>query len=216
MGDDVLTVAIDTSFEDVLKLDEAGERLTWDEKKFPVYNQEQVRQLSDHNRISYHQSFFLAESAKRPAEDRPTPGLQISGRLASPSSKLKVSYPVGYRDKWHTYWERADAFYDSLARGYVAVNTNEPEDKGLQAFYNSPDGSIRVGVTGRDEMILMKEPKEQNDERVRQGSEQSRLNNGQVDESAAEEIRKVGGLPYNPEKDSRKDKSYNWRGIKAV
>ena len=207
---DVLTIPVDMDFKDVLKLDSEGKRLTWDEGDFPKYTPKQVSKLGAYNHASYLNSFFLKQSADRPTDDVQTPNLKISGRLANPTDKLNVDYPEGYRDKWHTYWERADRVNDSLRQGYKVVNTNKDEDKGLQAFYSSADGTIRVGTTGSDELILMKEPVEVNDERIRQVGERSKASTGDVERRGEDDIRSAGGVPYNPSRDRRKDESLKW------
>jgi hypothetical protein len=214
---EVINITLDTSFKDVLELDEKGARLSWvkceEEGKFPAYSREEVGKLSSWNRQSYQVSLGAHTLAKKDVP-RQTPGLKISGRLASATTKLNVNYPEGYRDKWHCYWERADGVQSSARAGYVPVNINDPEDAGIEAFQVNPEGYPMIRTDFEDELILMKEPKENNDERIRQVGEESNRRNRKVTEDAILEMEKVGGVPYVPKKGD--ERRYSWRETKKT
>ena len=200
----IFVVSIDTSYEDVVKSDQEGLRIDFvtDGDSFPKFTKDQLDDLSKFARATY----FLCKQEYDRTQVRkgsePTPGLKISPRLVSASDKLDVRYPEGWRDKWHPVFKRADEAFAAQANGYEFVNVEKEEDSGIQAFGAGKNtaGSVVVGDAAHDELILMKEPVAQNDERVRLVGEKSRIRKDGVDARTIDDIRRSGGLPYVPPK----------------
>jgi len=195
---DQVKVSIDTAFEKVLEYDADDKHLIFepDSDDWPEYSDEQIRQLGSFNRGAYLAMKSWRDNSKRieKAGVASTPGLRISGRLASASSKLDVKYKDGWRDKWWPVWKRADEAEACTGDGYAMVTQDEVE----RVFSVNPAGYVTIGSQGFDELVLMKEPMDQHHERMRISEELSRTLNEGVEEGTKQDIEASGGKAFTP------------------
>lgn len=204
-----ISITVDTSFEDILQFDENGENLTFDYVNFKKLTDEEIEQLSRTAKTSYFVGYGMYLREKEIQSSPPTEGLNITGQYASATSRLDVIYPPGWKDKFHPVWKRADEVNSATRSGYVRVGTTG-EDAGVQSF--SPNHT--VGTSRETELVLMKEPVEQNEKRVSvpQNASKSRVDN--YEEGTKEAIREAGGLVYEPPGGAKED-GKNWSSYRG-
>ncbi len=202
-----IEITIDKDKQEVLKLDQAGNELIFDEsvEKFPKYDDKFIKQLSFVNQRNYFVSQGLNIGAKRVAEEKPS-GIEVMPvvpRQGMATSRLNVyNKPKG----WHFTWKRPDELRQAQLEGYAMA-------KGEVATFASSGskGHHEVAAFGETELVLMKIPEKLFKERQRVVDLKSKERIKGVEATAANEIRAAGGKPYDP---SKSDVRHNWSEVK--
>jgi len=196
-----MKIGVDTSVEDVVRFDNEGFELIFDEApgKFKELVVEEVKQLSRRNQLQYHQAFFLNKQAVKDAED-PWSGIEVTGRFSTATQRLDV-YGKD-EDKWHYAWRRPDELTQAAYEGAKVVAKSE----GIAAFTSTPHNRVSVGAFGKEELILMKTPRELHDKRTEEFVRANKERADGIERGAYEELKEKGSKPFIP---SRRD-GRNW------
>lgn len=193
-----VSITIDTSAEDVLRLDNEGYQLLFSAEPgaIPVLDEDQTRALGYDNRVNYGIALALSKEAEK-RKDQPKPVLgEIKAPLAaSAGRRLEV---IGAPKGVHYCWKRTDELHEAGLAGYTFAGDE------VQTYATRVGTTHRISALGNDEMILMKIPQERFEEIEREAGEKSRRLLESRSNVAKEEIARLGGKPFEPsEKDGR-------------
>jgi hypothetical protein len=194
---DRVDVTLDTTEEDVLKYNEEGKNLFFDGDldSFKVLSDNTIDQLSYINRQRYFSSYGEYKyNLEHKDEENITSRIQVSPRYATATGRLEVH---GKDPRFHYCWKRPDELRQAKYEGYEVA-----DDDALDTFQGKDKVSSlhKVGAYGDDELVLTKIPQELFDERQRAIQEKSTKRIKAVEDTAKDEMRRAGGLPYEPPK----------------
>lgn len=193
-----VSITVDTSPSDVLRLDSEGYQLLFSAEpgSLPDLTEDQTRELSYDNRVSYGIAMALSKEAEK-RKDQPKPLVDsIKAPLAaSAGRRLEV---IGAPEGWHYCWKRPDELHEAGLAGYTYAGDE------VQTYATRVGSTHRVSALGQDELILMKIPQEQFEKIEREAGERSRQLIDSGSNAAKENIARLGGKPFEPsEKDGR-------------
>ena len=193
-----IDITIDTGAEDVVKLNNEGCDLFFNEEvgRFKELPEDIFRALRIDNKNRYAVSKVLNDSAKKAATRSPlSDRVKVSGRLASATARLEVE---GKDPNKHYAWKRTDEEMDWERAGFKVA-----EGDNLRTLVSSPSGVHRVGMHGQDELILVETSNENADAIERQVVQRSKQRASSVEDEAAEAMARNYGVPYRFEKGER-------------
>lgn len=185
-----ITVTIDSDIEDVIRSSQAGDLLFFSDKPdlFLELEKDEVERLSRKDRQSYYMAYGAWKYNCENADPEPTEGIKISPRFASARARLEIQ--GGDPDKAYV-WKRTDELMKAGHEGYTIARGSN-----LRTFGGGPKSKVhKLGVFGDDELVLMMEPKERQEERLRKVGEKSKKRIETFDEAAKEELNR-GGIAY--------------------
>ena len=171
MGMSNKVVGVDTPDQTILKWDKEGARIYWDFENFKVLPDGFLSQLSSLNRGGYLIAKQAADHMAKQEAERET-GHRARGRrpVSSPEDRLDNSMiggnaalrtaVLGGRPNTHYCLQRIEDVEACKDIGYDIVDGSDPvRTPGMTKV----GGSRRISRNGKDEMILMKVPKERYD-----------------------------------------------------
>jgi hypothetical protein len=202
---DAVMVTLDNDPRDVLKYDAEGKDVFFSDQPGTLLElpPEVLAELPRHLQTRYDIACGVHARLKHQA-DHPelvaTPGLEVVGRLATATSRLDVR---GKTPGMHYCWKRTDELRQSGYEGYKVA-----DEKELDTFGSQIGTTRTVGEKGDTELVLMKIPEETYLARQRAISEKSRKRVENVEQSAAQDMRRSGGKPLDV--NSTKGDGRNW------
>ena len=162
---EVFAVDILTAKQDILNADADGMTLRFDPQPgyFRELVEDEIRDLSNDNRVRYHttedvnRSLVQEASGRRPVG---TSGLDvIPTRVTGDSAaRIQVHASAEQKEKYHYYWAGAHEWRDLQKTGYSVVRGSEVETNCL-----TPSDTHQILRNGQLEHILLKCPTEQFD-----------------------------------------------------
>jgi hypothetical protein len=187
-------VGVDMSEEDVLKYDQDGKNLFFDGElgKFRELSDETLAKLSNLNRVRYFSSLGeYTYNKKREHEPKIAERVKVSPRYATATKRLEV---FNKNPDKHYVWKRTDEIRSAEYEGY-----QRSFDDSLDTFGSDVGSAHTVGADGHTELVLMETSQENYQKRQRAISEKSKRRIEAVENTAKEEMRRDGGLPYEAE-----------------
>jgi len=161
------TAVVDATYtaEQVKELDEKGYQLVfrYELDNFLKLPDTVVEGFGHDNKVAYHVARVLNEQAERQKES-PHSGIEVTPpQRARATARLEVRpKDPKWRDKWHEFWCAPYELGQRLADGYQTVSGDE-----VDTFVKPTGGVHKVAANGRDELVLLKIPKDTYDERER-------------------------------------------------
>lgn len=206
-----VNVFADTPWDEVLHYDQQGKVLVYRERNgfFPVLDDEQLSELSEFNR----QRYYVVRESFESAEDDDMEEIQRliavgkSGMAASARERLKV---YNKQPEFAYAWQAPHDVFRARTEGWVVVRKG-PEE----TMFQCADGIHRIGDKGSEELVLMKRPKEleEEDKRLRQEAYEKQKG---VARRQIEEARASGGItPYMEDEDLERRKNYRFKDLKT-
>jgi hypothetical protein len=159
--------------------------------------------LSYQNKVAYNVARALFEKANAQKDIEPS-GIRVSQPAnARAINRLTVTpNEKGWRNEWHEYWAAPWEFDQRRRDGYQVVSPDE-----VRTFANAVGGAHRVAADGKDELILMKIPREEFEARQRANDEKSKRAMEGAMEPARDVIERAGAkvieVPKRGEEDDR-------------
>lgn len=183
-----ITITVDNSPEEVLKLDDAGEALHFehDPAKFLRLGRETLQKMSFANKQRYFVSKGMAEetldlSAYDRRKFKPQPGRAMA------TDRLKI---FNEDPNYHYCWKRPDELRQAMMDGYVVENSDA-----VDTFNSDPGSSHTVGVNGETELVLMKTPIENHKQYRAANREKDKRRREGVKADADQFVHRQGGKP---------------------
>lgn len=191
---DRIDVTLDMTEEDVIQYDKDGKNLFFDGDlgAFKELSDKTLSQLSSLNRVRYFSSYGeYTYNKKREFEPKISERVKVSPRYATATQRLEV---LNKDPNKHYVWKRTDEVRAAKYEGYQVSS-----DEKLDTFGSDTSSVHTVGETGEAELVLMETSKENFKARQRAISEKSQRRIKAVEDTAKEEMRRDGGLPYEGE-----------------
>jgi hypothetical protein len=193
-------ISLDTVVEDVLQYDQDEKELIFDTNpgRFKELPEDVIRKLGKANRDAYFAAFYIAKTASKQEDFRPTPGLSITPNYASATEQINVILPEVFKKKYHTCWKRPDQLPGAERNGYFVVRGSH----GVESFhYDRTRDCHVIGSAGHVEQILMACPIETYQKILKAVEEKSALQSGKISTDAKQELKDLGGKPFEGEYD---------------
>jgi len=192
---DVYLITLDDKITDVVKLDAAGKRLAFEDAlgRFLEIPDNILEDLSPQTRMAYlvsYRSNAKLRAQREHPEDFRTPGIEVSPRLASATSRISVRGKDPAKDY---VWKRTDELQTANYEGW-RVST----DPKLQTFGGEVGTSRQIAADGRTEMVLMEAPKGTSFAIQKAAADKSKSRIEGVEKATLEDIKRSGGVPYVP------------------
>jgi hypothetical protein len=191
-------ISLDIGVQDVIDLDEKGNTLIFDSEpgRFLELPEDVIRKLGKDNRGAYFTAFHTFTTASRQKDFTPTAGLSITPNYASATERINVILPEVFAKKYHTCWKRPDQLPGAEKDGYFVVKGSH----GVQSFgYDKARDCHVVGSVGHVELILMACPIETEQKILKAVEEKSAAQCGAVKSDAKQELKDLGGKPFEGE-----------------
>jgi len=195
-----VTITIDMTAADVLRLDSEGRELRFDDsiEKFKTnLTTKEVEMLSASNKARHRVSLALyklnCEERNNPS---PTNGLSGNGRVVAPSSRCWVD-PETKNPAYHYSFITPDREYSAKRNGAEVVTRETDPKLHYNGGFVSKEGTPTIGLPGHVEQILVRYPKEVYRKNVElPPAIKSQKMNLTYEEQGAAEISSVGGKSF--------------------
>ena len=192
-------ISLDTSVQDVIRLDEAKAELVFDTGRFLELPEDVIRGLGARNRGAYFTAFYEHSKAAKQEDFAPTAGLSITPNYASATERINVDAPEEFRKKYHLCWKRPDQLPRAESEGYFVVKGSH----GVKTFNYDKNRDCHVmGSVGHVEQILVACPAEVYQGILKAVEEKSAAQSGAIKDSAKQELKDLGGKPFEGEFDN--------------
>lgn len=193
-------VTIDTLASDVLRLDEEGRELRFDDtiEKFKTdLSSTEVEMLSASNKARHRVALALYKlNCEERANPSPTNGLSGNGRITAPSSRCWVD-PSTKNPAYRYSFITPNMEYNALRNGAQVVNRETDPDLHFNGGFVSKEGTPTIGLPGHVEQILVRYPKEVYRKNIElPPAIKSQKLNLTYEEKGAAEISAVGGKAF--------------------
>jgi len=191
-----IIITVDNSIEDVVRFDTEGHNVAFDDSlgKFLDIPDEVLKGLSAMTQTRYlvsYRSYTKLKEREAHPERFATPGIEVSPRLASATSRLEVRGKDPNKDY---VWKRTDELQTSAYEGWKVSS-----DPNLQTFGGEAGSSRQIAAAGKTEMVLMEAPKGTSLALQRAAAEKSRKRSDGVERSTADDMKRSGGMPFKPQ-----------------
>lgn len=197
-----ILVTLDTPIEDVVRYDSEGHNVSFEDSlgKFLDLPDEVLKKLSASTQTRYLVSFRsnarLKKEKANPELFR-SPGIEVSPRLASATSRIEV---YGKDPNKDYVWKRSDELQTASHEGWKVS-----QDPNLQTFGGEVGSSRQVAADGKTEMVLMEAPKGTSRALQLAAAEKSKKRMEGIEASTAQDMRRSGGTPYIPRPGDREN-----------
>jgi len=188
-------ITLDNTADEVVKFDAEGHELFFEDApgKFLDLPDEVLKSLSAMTQTRYLVS-FRANTKLRKKDEHPelfkTPGIEVSPRLASATSRITVKG----KDPSKAYaWKRTDELQAASYEGWKVC-----QDPNVRSFGGDVGSSHRIAAGGETEMVLMEVPKETESAMLVRDADKSKRRIDGADKATIEDMQRAGGLPYVP------------------
>ena len=188
-------ITLDNTPSEVVKLDSEGHDLFFEDApgKFLDLGDDVLQTLSAMTQSRYLVS-YRANAKLRKKDEHPelfkTPGIEVSPRLASATSRITVKG----KDPSKAYaWKRTDELQAASYEGWKVC-----QDPNIQSFGGDVGSSHRIAAGGETEMVLMEVPKATESAMLVRDADKSKRRIDGADKATIEDMVRSGGVPYVP------------------